>query len=152
MHPSLCIPNYSWHRRFGDITLVCSPPPHPTQSVWAGSIGSTSGEPGRKIPLSSPGSGAPTLIEDELLPALFLLVGGLQMLRCALKDTLLFGQSASQFQKFPSQGLSLGKGNRLSVTGQKASSTRRFVALENQKQDSTILSMISGLESLQERH
>lgn len=104
------------------------------------------------FPLSSPGSGAPTLIEDELLHALLLLVGGLQTLHCALKDTLLFGQSGSQFQKFSLQGLSLGKGNRLSVTGQKASRTRHFVALDNQKQDSIILSMISGLESLQERH
>ena len=34
---------------------------------------------------------APTLAEDELFHALLLLVGGLQTLRCTLKETLLFG-------------------------------------------------------------
>lgn len=97
------------------MTSVCTP--H-LQSVGSPSICSTSGQSGSRplpqFPLPSPGLGAPTLAEDELLHALLLLVGSLQTLCCALKETLLFGQFGSQFQKFPSHGLSLGKGNRLS--------------------------------------
>lgn len=47
-----------------------------------------------------PWLGAPTLAEDELLHGLLLLVGDLQMLRCALKETLLFGQFHSQLRNY----------------------------------------------------
>lgn len=104
LHPSLCIPNYKAQEVWGHHTgLQPSSPPHPVclvrvhrQHKWGAW---KSSHP--YFPLSSPGSGAPTLIEDELLHALLLLVGSLQTLRCALQDTLLFGQSGSQFQKFP---------------------------------------------------
>lgn len=76
--------------------------------------------PPPQIPLLSLGLGALTLAEDEPLHGLLLLVGGLQTLSCALKEILLCRQFGSQFQKFPFQGLSLRKRNRLSVSGQKA--------------------------------
>jgi hypothetical protein len=44
---------------------------------------------------------APILADNELLHALLLLVGSLQMLSCALKHTLLFGYLGSQFLEFP---------------------------------------------------
>lgn len=66
--------------------------PHPLASLVA--VHSQHKWGARKaLPISCPipWLRAPTLAEDELLHALLLLVGGLQTLRCTLKETLLFG-------------------------------------------------------------
>lgn len=67
-----------------------SPPP-PSLSghcPFTAQVGSLEGPP---VSCPIPWLRAPTLAEDELFHALLLLVGGLQALRCTLKETLLFG-------------------------------------------------------------